>query len=280
MFGGISMQIFILSRSRFNQLSKGRGTAFSIPDAWKQHTALVVPVSQLEQYRQAVHVRQLSIKIIPFTGEGLAAKRHFIGHIAEENSFLALDDDLKFQVHRDDFSDKLIPASNAEVSLMLEHVEDCLTKYVHVGIADRASASRQIGPGVLTTYNKRISGALGYRKTEYLACEHERVKCMQDFDLTLQLLRRGFVSACINRWCRDAGITQAPGGCSDYRTHEMHAASAHRLAELHPGFVRLVQKKNKTGGDFGTRTEVVISWKKAYESSQTLGKQNACNSRS
>jgi hypothetical protein len=34
---------------------------------------------------------------------------------------------------------------------------------------------------------------------------------------------------------------------------------------LHPGFVKLVQKSNKTDKkNFGTRTEVNIQWKKAH----------------
>ncbi len=87
---------------------------------------------------------------------------------------------------------------------------------------------------------------------------------MEDFDVQLQLLKRGLGNACLYYWAQGQSKTNAPGGCSLWRTHEVHEAAARRLAELHPGLVRLRQKANKTdAGGFGTRMEVTIAWKKA-----------------
>ena len=41
------------------------------------------------------------------------------------------------------------------------------------------------------------------------------------------------------------------------------------MGELHKGFVRVVEKKTKTAWGWGTRKDVVISWKKAYASYQS-----------
>jgi hypothetical protein len=99
--------------------------------------------------------------------------------------------------------------------------------------------------------------------------EHNRLKDVEDFDVTLQLLRMGYQNAVSNWYCYNQPMTGTKGGASSYRTNQLHDEEVRKLANFHPGFVRIIQKHNKTdAGGFGTRTEVVISWKKAYEESQ------------
>jgi hypothetical protein len=93
---------------------------------------------------------------------------------------------------------------------------------------------------------------------------------MEDFDLTLQLLRLGKPNRVFFEYCwnqRDSGAT---GGCSKYRTPEMQSDAAHRLAEMHQGFVKLVTKKSKDTSTswkgMKERVDVIVSWRKALES--------------
>ena len=111
---------------------------------------------------------------------------------------------------------------------------------------------------------------LAYQKQEYLACEHNRVQFMEDFDINLQLLRKGYPSCILTNYAHNQKSTQAKGGCSLTRTKETHALAATKLKELHPDFVTLQEKKNKTGGDFGTRLEVRVKWKRALASAQQI----------
>jgi hypothetical protein len=66
---------------------------------------------------------------------------------------------------------------------------------------------------------------------------------------------------------RDSGAT---GGCSTYRTAEMQAEAARRLAELHPNFVKVVTKKSKDTStswkNMKERVDVIVYWRKALES--------------
>jgi hypothetical protein len=91
---------------------------------------------------------------------------------------------------------------------------------------------------------------------------------MEDFDVTLQLLRKGHRNAVLNQWAQDQGTSNAPGGCSTYRTPEVQAAGAYGLQKLHPDFVTVVDKETKQAWGGGVRKDVRIAWKKALESSR------------
>jgi hypothetical protein len=146
---------------------------------------------------------------------------------------------------------------------MLTYIEQALHKYAHVSISAREGNNRMEVPFVTCSRPLR---AMAFRRKEFLQCEHGRVDVMEDFDVTLQLLRKGYQNMVITAYANDQRMTQMAGGCSDYRTHAVHEASAKKLAKLHPEFVKLRTKENKTGGEFAKRTEVTISWKAAYES--------------
>jgi hypothetical protein len=98
----------------------------------------------------------------------------------------------------------------------------------------------------------------------------DRLPVMEDFDVALQLLRKGYPSLTLNNWVQDQSTSNAPGGCSTYRSLEVQAKGAKGLARLHPNVVKLVEKTTKGAWGGGTRTDVQVAWKKAYEE----GKRN------
>lgn len=107
----------------------------------------------------------------------------------------------------------------------------------------------------------RMMHAIGY-DTEQFARHvktKDRVQVREDFDYTLQLLRKGHDNTVIYHTCVSPGSYGAKGGCYDERTVELSNREAHRLAELHPGLVRVVQKQYNNV----PRMEVVVSWRKA-----------------
>ena len=56
------------------------------------------------------------------------------------------------------------------------------------------------------------------------------------------------------------------GGCSTYRTMELQGAAAEKLAAKHHPFVKVVIKKTKTAWGGAERKDVIVQWKKAYQS--------------
>jgi hypothetical protein len=97
-----------------------------------------------------------------------------------------------------------------------------------------------------------------------------RVKVMEDFDVNLQLLKKGRPSKISYYYAQGQGSSNAAGGCSEWRTMEVQSQGAERLKALHPDVVEVVEKETKTAWGGATRKDVKVQWKKAYK----LGAQN------
>lgn len=251
------MQIFIPSRGRASL----HRTFFNLPRSWQISTILVVPWGEAKTYVEAgVPVGNIvAIKV-----KGIGPTRRWIIDAAV-SKVLMLDDDLDFFVRRADDRTKLLKASPRDVDNMLKAASAALDKYVHIGIATREGANRNVAPII---ENVRLLRALGYRAD--VLREHkvrfDRIPVMEDFDVALQLLRLGYPSACVNTWAQDQPGSNTEGGCSLYRTSAVQAQGAEGLKALHPDFVTVVEKPPlKSGGWDGLpRKDVRIAWKKAY----------------
>lgn len=255
------MQIFVVSRSRW----KHSKTLDSLRDA-KSEVHLVVPKSQRKQYVKLAKEHKCELLACPV--DGIARTREYCGNIAHHEKFLMLDDDLTFFRRISPKSTKLRKPTdlmNCNIQSLLEEVSVRLEEYVHVAVSAREGNNRLPHSGVECSRPLR---ALAYQREEFVQLEHGRVKIMEDFDVTMQLLKKGHKNFIISSWAQDQVQTQMDGGCSDYRTLKLHNTNVKKFAELHKEFVRVRQKENKTGGQFGKRMEATIYWKKAYESSK------------
>ena len=109
---------------------------------------------------------------------------------------------------------------------------------------------------------------LAYDKQKVLdtGAKFDRIDTKQDFDMTLQLLRKGYKNLVFYKYAHNQSGSNARGCCSVYRNPEMMDRCSNELAALHPDFVKVVEKYTKTSWGGGIRTDVRIAWKKAYES--------------
>jgi hypothetical protein len=242
------------------------------PLKWDRNAALVVPAEEAPAYRRKLFNLGLEeVAVLECPEAGIAATRHWIGKLAAsrgEKKFCMADDDIGFLVRKAPDHWPLRAVEKDEYDRLKGWISKALDDHAHASLSGREGNNR-IGNGPeeeLWAENTRTLRVLAYRTEAFLSVEHGRVAVMEDFDVNLQLLRAGHSNICSYWWAQGQRMTNEKGGCSTYRSHEVHEASAKRLAELHPGLVRLRQKHNKTdAGGFGTRTEVTISWKRAYE---------------
>ncbi len=268
------MHIYIPSRSRYTVKSL---TLERIIGGWPDKLVhLVVPTDQAKLYASMPERR--GIEVLPCPAKGIARTREWIGQNAASEKFLMLDDDLRFFYRPkirplddplegagkpNDSPVRLYRSKPEHIRRTFEMVEKLLDRYVHVAIGAREGNQRLPVPLIECSRPLR---ALAYRRDAFNACEHARVAIMEDFDVTLQLLRKGCKNAIITCYSQDQYLSQLPGGCSDYRTHEIHERNVRRLAKLHSPFVATRAKKNIHGGEFGNRLEATIAWKAAYQS--------------
>jgi len=266
------MHLFIPSLGRANQMH--RGTISKLPKSWMKRTSLVCQYQERKEYARVAEQFGCNILILPRHIDRIEPTRRHIGSVCVDegiDKFVMMDDDIEFYVREKQYTEdedwwKLTPPSEDRLEKMLEEIEDDLDCFAHVGLSGREGNNRVREPAVENTRYMRF---LAYRTEDYMSCLGDRVHVMEDFDIALQLLCKGDPCLVHYRFAQGQGKTQATGGCSVWRTHEVHNAGAERLAELHPGFVKVRQKQNKTDREgFGTRKEVTVYWKKAFASSQ------------
>lgn len=281
--------IYIPSRGRHDYRYMKERTLKFIPPGWRPKTHLVVREDEEDlYYRALVRLGMDNVKIVVVPKrdkiEGIAKKREWIGQHAREQGqpyFMMMDDDLRFfrRVATNDTKLQYFDDKGLDFGMMMGYVERLLKKDTRledgskvrafiVGVGLREGNNRH-GEGDfedLTRWNTRLCRAWAVDTEVFLGLKHGRLSGMGDFDVFLQTMRQGYDIASVDYWCHDQDSTQAKGGCSVWRTHETHEASVKALAAMHEGFVTLRQKANKGGGEFGSRLEVTVQWKKARES--------------
>lgn len=265
------MRIYIPSRGRFDERLL-RSPAAQLPDS--ADVVWVVGHDEAPHYVSQLALFRVPGRVVPCSEQpNISAVRHWIGrHAALEghDRFCMMDDDIGFLVRRSPDTWQLRATTPAESMDMVRWLERALDTCDHAGISAREGNNRA-GEGTVETLvdrDTRMMRVLAYRTDRFLDMVHGRVRVMEDFDISLQLLRSGGSNAVSFWWAQGQRMTNEDGGCSVWRTREVHEESARRLAELHPGLVRLRQKQNKTDADgLGTRLEVTISWKRARAAS-------------
>lgn len=250
------MEIWIPSLGR----SHVQRTWESLPPVFREQTRLIVHESESAAYSKFPRVA------LPISGVG-NIRQWVIEH--SRDKVLMLDDDLTFFTRRSDDKTKFQPATSEEVVEVFDLMRILMDQFYHGGLASREGGHIDTSEYV---WNTRVLRVLYYRADilRKFGVRFDRVPVMEDFDVALQMLRLGFPSLMVNTMVHNQGSSNAPGGCSTYRTLERQSEAAHALAKLHPEFVTVVTKQTKTAWGGQERTDVRVQWKRAYDSSPNL----------
>jgi hypothetical protein len=176
------------------------------------------------------------------------------------------DDDQSFRC-RTEGSYKLREMGEEDYREMFDEVIAQLGNFNAVGISAQAGNNRSYPKTILSP--GRMYNMYAFNRNVLIenSIRFDDMVVMEDFHVTLSLLKLGMPNAILQNWCWGQPASNADGGCSDYRTQEVQRNGALRLAELHAPFVKVVEKESKSWGNgLEKRTDVRVSWKKALES--------------
>lgn len=266
------MKLFIHTCGRAGrQVTRDR-----FPDSLRKKTWLVVQDKEKHHY---VYPR---LMVLPPGIERLSPTRQWILENSDDPHVVLLDDDLAFferepaREGAPNTAHSLGTLYDEAVGRPFQEMERFLEQgFLHCGISAREGNNHTDGD---TKQIGRMMRCLGYNAPKVLSAgaRFDRIDTKQDFDMTLQLLRKGHPNIISFKFAQgQMGGSGAKGGCATYRDEAMMDRCAQELADLHPGFVKVTEKRTKSGAWKGMRQEdgwtirkdVTISWRKAYESS-------------
>jgi hypothetical protein len=258
------MQIYIPSRDRLD----AQYTWDNLTPTLQADTLIVCPAEEVEEHRKRGR-NALARPDIKLSG----VRQWLIEEVADKDrAVLMLDDDLGFFRRKVPDAYNLMPISG---TLLLDKLFGDLCSlveeqgYAHAGLSPRQGNNRHFPSTILNHTRMNAVHCILPRKLLEAGARYDACEMMEDYHVTLTLLEKGFDNAviCDGAWDQVKG-SGAPGGFSHFRTKERQAAAAFHLAELHPGYVRVVEKEPKTGqGEQwgGVRIDVRVYWARAWE---------------
>jgi hypothetical protein len=244
----------------------------------KRKIVLCLPEKEGRRYRNNVLPTigdrlNMEVVYVPEAYNGIGPTRKWIltelAAQQQERHILMLDDDMDF-CYRPEMSNPALETIKEPERLeaMFLQLELWLTEgFVHVGLAARQGSNHFLGPGTYRDVTRMMNAyAYDTHALQQLGIELGRMPLMEDFDLTLQLLRKGYPNRVSYQYVWNQRGSGAEGGCSIYRTPEMQLEASVLLQKYHPDYVTVVTKKAGTvWKDMEEREDVIVQWQKAYE---------------
>jgi hypothetical protein len=229
----------------------------NLTDEWRERTVMVCDA------QDAIDLLDYPILVCPVE-EGIAGVRQWImdqHDVSESENLLMLDDDLAFYERRFDDPRKFRQLTDrSESGPVLDRLIEMLDQVPFAGVIDRSGGNRYDAP-VASAGRTHDVHAVHVPTLRAEGIRYDRLTLMEDFDVNLQLLTRGYTTARLSTHCKGSTSRNADGGCSVYRDSTAQTAAATALAALHPGLVRLSERPG--WGTEESRTDVVVSWQKA-----------------
>ena len=253
------MKIYIPTRGRpINQ-----ETLKWFPKHMQEDGSVVLVIDEDEKNRYYNYPNTTKM-VVPASCVGIGPKRKYIVENTDDPRIVMLDDDLRFYVRKSPTDWHLRYLGSEEYPALFGLLDEWMDQgYAHCGVSAREGNNRV---EKLSVENTRYMRALAYNLEVFPKdIVWGRTRVMEDFDISLQLLRRGKACKVSYFYAQGQKSSNAPGGCSEWRTIDVHNTGAEMLYALHPTCVKLVEKQTKTAWNGLPRTDVIIGWKKAFK---------------
>lgn len=202
-----------------------------------------------------------------------AARQHAVDvlHPAGYSFLCFLDDDLRFMHRPDDWTPEFpqLPQNSfGDMLKAFKWMEDNLRTYAAVGLGARGG-----NHGIIQEQYRYCKEA--YRMMRAFAVDldvldeegirFDRFDYWEDFDVTLQLLKRGYPNLISTQWLCD-GLTNEPGGVSLYRDVDSLRKTRDEFVAEHAPYAKAVDKEDRywKGWENKKIPDVRVQWKKCY----------------
>ena len=241
-------------------------------------TIIVTRASEVEDYKAAYP--DLQVVAEPDWVRTISACRRWIAtEFLRGKRFIVFDDDLEIRhCYYDDDKEKpvsVLPTDDQFDKGILEVITLMDRGFVHGALDIGNTPSSLTGEDKKNIgYNERIMWSVFYSDkapVDDIDWGDESPEMIpEDFHVNLQLLKKGYPNAIVRslRVSPTGAGTSAPGGCSNYRTMEIHNRAQELLGEIHPTVVKVTKKETKTGPWAGKEKNALsIRWKKAFAES-------------
>ena len=268
----MTINFFILTRGRVGR----QITLSNLPRSIRKKTYLVVEKDEYQEHRgEKMHdiagilkfKKQWGNFILDGSGNFSDKKQWTSEYCLKKDIryMVLLDDDLKFDARKEG---KLKPAKNKDVVEAFKQLHEWMKDgFAHVAMSPREGNNWVEEDYIEVGRAMRVCG-FDVKVLEKHNLKLNRTILMGDFDITLQLLELGYPNRILYSHANGQRKSNDDGGCSLYRTPERMTEAANTLKVLHPKFVTVKQVKTSkpwAGFDTKVRTDVQVSWKKAYE---------------
>ena len=242
----------------------------NLPDKYKNIVRFVV---QSHEYEEMNNRYPKKVLCLPPEINRIAPTREWIFNQFKTFRFMVFDDDLDFVVKQPNQGEGTKWLSSKFTDQDFDDAFALMDQWMNEGIAYGGLLPAWVIPDLSqwpVRECQRIMTNVFYDGPKIPKdIEWTRVPAAEDFDVNLQLLTRGFKNRISAKYMVTCSETNAEGGCSTWRTLEVHNESQRKLAELWPDFVTVREKEVPSGPWKGKiKLATTIQHKKAYESSQ------------
>jgi len=239
-------------------------TYSNIPDSWKSKVVFVI------QEKDASYDFFKDKNVVTTANSiGIAKTRHEIAKLGKGKKYAILDDDIEFLIRPD-------PTTNSKRKVTDKEFDEAMTlmstwldlpSVVSTGLAATWSPypsewveTECFRPCCNVFYN---GNTLPVDKINW-----DYLEVSEDFWVMMQILDLSLKNKISFKFFINSGASQKSGGCSGYRTLDLHNDCFKKLKEKYPKYVSLKEKIVKSGG-FSNVPQIkgVIQWKKLYKDS-------------
>lgn len=242
----------------------------SLPRKYKNMTFFVVQHHEFEEMNSRYPGKVLCL---PAEINRIAPTREWIFNRFKHNIFMVFDDDLGFVIKEPNPGEGTKWLTRKFSEQDFDDAFDLMNSWIADGVCHGGFLPAWVIPDVkqwpVRENQRNMTNVFYNAKNIPHDIEWNRVAAAEDFDVNLQLLTRGFKNRISAKYMVLCSETNAAGGCSSWRTLEVHNEAQRKLAELWPDFIAVREKIVTSGPWKGqTKVSVTIQHKKAFESSQ------------